>query len=77
MLLLFRSYRSAPTGFCRVFRLLAVLAVFAMTPGLRAQEYEVDGIVELRLSLTRLCLSLVEQNMAAKKAGVFGNLWGA
>ena len=38
------------TGFRCVAQLLAILAVFAVTVGLRAQEYEVDGTIELKLN---------------------------
>jgi hypothetical protein len=40
----------ARTDFWRVARLLAVLALFAMATTLRAQEYEVDGAIELKLT---------------------------
>jgi hypothetical protein len=50
MLLPLPGYRTAQIRYCRVFRLLPVLIVFAMTLSLCAQEYEVDGSVDLQLS---------------------------
>jgi len=73
MLALFHNYRSTSTGSCSVFRLLAVLAVFAMTLGLKAQEYEVDGKIDLRLFLPDK--SLANEYQGSFRVYVKGCAW--